>query len=558
MPGINSYIGFMQLLILLGLFLATPSDFQVVRILATSDLHCRMRPSADFDSPGLPRRELGGWENLTKLIDDKRTDASILLDCGDFAFGSPEGRSTQGKATVRFMNLLSYDAVSIGARDFAGGAENLEILAKMAKFPFLADPMLDVVLNRRTPLFRPYVVKQVKGIKVAIIGLTDQEIPLLNRKDDTRGLVVDEPMMQIRHYLPVVKAESADIIIVIGHMRPQDGILLDSFPEINLLLYPAQMDSGISVKRFMPVGSYGQRLELIDMLFNKTEHRVYQVEARSLNVLPGRVDSSKIKDLIDEVTVDSMDKKACFSAVELVPYGSEKIEFGNMLAEAVRQSRGADIVLLETNVVESGLSEGRLKRRELFNAVPFAEPLRSVFMDDTILHKFLGALGNNEPAPFLAGADYFVFGDTSTWPSVGQIAKVRFRIRKARYRVVTTEQTLERSPLRDKGKLISENLTDLWVEWASAQDTLRPSLNVKLYPATPGLVRSENSYGPININTATASLFEELPGIGPKTAQRIIEYRQAHGRFSSVDELQNVKGIGPKKLEKIRPLATVR
>lgn len=56
----------------------------------------------------------------------------------------------------------------------------------------------------------------------------------------------------------------------------------------------------------------------------------------------------------------------------------------------------------------------------------------------------------------------------------------------------------------------------------------------------------------ININTATAEQLQQLKGIGPAMAQRIIEYRSKHGEFASVDELQQVKGIGSKTLAKIR------
>lgn len=62
---------------------------------------------------------------------------------------------------------------------------------------------------------------------------------------------------------------------------------------------------------------------------------------------------------------------------------------------------------------------------------------------------------------------------------------------------------------------------------------------------------------PVNINTATARELDALPGIGEVIAQRIIDYRNAHGPFGSVDELINVKGIGEKKLADLKPYATV-
>ena len=61
----------------------------------------------------------------------------------------------------------------------------------------------------------------------------------------------------------------------------------------------------------------------------------------------------------------------------------------------------------------------------------------------------------------------------------------------------------------------------------------------------------------ININTATKAELEVLPRIGPAMAQRIIDFRTQRGAFKSVDELDLVKGIGPKSLDKLRALVTV-
>ena len=61
----------------------------------------------------------------------------------------------------------------------------------------------------------------------------------------------------------------------------------------------------------------------------------------------------------------------------------------------------------------------------------------------------------------------------------------------------------------------------------------------------------------VNLNTATASQLEALSGIGPKMAQRIVEYRQKNGAFKKVEELMNVKGIGEKSFLKLKPQLTV-
>jgi len=63
--------------------------------------------------------------------------------------------------------------------------------------------------------------------------------------------------------------------------------------------------------------------------------------------------------------------------------------------------------------------------------------------------------------------------------------------------------------------------------------------------------------GVLNLNTATAQQLDALPGVGPVTAGAIVAWREAHGKFSSVDQLGEVDGIGPGRLEKLRPLVRV-
>jgi competence protein ComEA len=63
--------------------------------------------------------------------------------------------------------------------------------------------------------------------------------------------------------------------------------------------------------------------------------------------------------------------------------------------------------------------------------------------------------------------------------------------------------------------------------------------------------------GVVNVNTATAAELELLPGVGPAKARAILEARRERGGFKSVEELEDVKGIGPAALERLRPFARI-
>jgi len=62
---------------------------------------------------------------------------------------------------------------------------------------------------------------------------------------------------------------------------------------------------------------------------------------------------------------------------------------------------------------------------------------------------------------------------------------------------------------------------------------------------------------PVNLNTATAAELQQVPGIGPSTAEKILQARKSYGSFKSVNDLEAIRGIGPKKLEKMRKYLTV-
>jgi competence protein ComEA len=74
--------------------------------------------------------------------------------------------------------------------------------------------------------------------------------------------------------------------------------------------------------------------------------------------------------------------------------------------------------------------------------------------------------------------------------------------------------------------------------------------------ANPGAAASGGgaAAGPVHLNSATLEQLDALPGVGPVTAQKILDYRQQHGAFGSVDELDAIAGIGPARLEQLRGL----
>ena len=86
---------------------------------------------------------------------------------------------------------------------------------------------------------------------------------------------------------------------------------------------------------------------------------------------------------------------------------------------------------------------------------------------------------------------------------------------------------------------------------------IRVPLILRLLLSPCAFAKKKPPEKPANINTATSEELQQVPGIGPATAEKILQMRKSYGAFKSVDDLLAIRGLGPKRLEKMRKYLTV-
>lgn len=144
-----------------------------------------------------------------------KTPYLLVLDAGDALFGQPVSDISQGRALTEAMNLMKYDAMAIGERDLAHFPELLD-RSREAKFAFLSANL--VYASTGKPVFTPYVVQNVGGRKVAIIGLTPADDTFKSFVPSSADITAKDPVETAREYVAKARAEKVDAVVILSHL----------------------------------------------------------------------------------------------------------------------------------------------------------------------------------------------------------------------------------------------------------------------------------------------------------------------------------------------------
>src|SRR4029079_1136687 len=147
----------------------------------------------------------------------------LLIDSGDTIQGSPlesfHGRKNNAPPDPMMlaMSSLSYDAMTVGNHEYNFGLKVLEKARSEAKFPWLSANTY--ATQTQKPHYKPYIVKEVAGVRIGILGLTTPGIPNWDNPPNYAGLEFHEPVDEARKWVPILREqEKADVVVIAMHM----------------------------------------------------------------------------------------------------------------------------------------------------------------------------------------------------------------------------------------------------------------------------------------------------------------------------------------------------
>ena len=196
-------------------------------ILSTTDMHGRIFPidyyTNKYDNVGIAK--------VATLVKEARKNDPdlLLLDSGDTIQGTPleyfhnQRNNTPPDPMMLAMNALHYDAMAVGNHEYNFGLKVLEKARSEAKFPWLSANTYDKGAVRTH--YKPYIVKEVGGVRVGVLGLTTPGIPNWENVPNYAGLEFHETVAEARKWVAVLRnTEKVDLVVIAMHMGIEEDL----------------------------------------------------------------------------------------------------------------------------------------------------------------------------------------------------------------------------------------------------------------------------------------------------------------------------------------------
>jgi 2',3'-cyclic-nucleotide 2'-phosphodiesterase / 3'-nucleotidase len=282
-----------------------------VVILSTTDMHGHIFPidyyTNKYDNVGIAKV-------ATLIKEARQNDPDLLLvDSGDTIQGTPleyfhnQRHNTPPDPMMLAMNALQYDSMTVGNHEYNFGLKVLEKARSEAKFPWLSANTFATATS--APHYQPYIVKEVQGVRIGVLGLTTPGIPNWENAPNYAGLEFHESVSEAKKWVPLLREkEKADVVVIAMHMGIEEDLRSGQtspaqVPNENAALAIARQVRGIDVilmghtHREVPslvvngvlltqANRWASHLARVDLYLEKNAGGRWEIVAKSACTLP--------------------------------------------------------------------------------------------------------------------------------------------------------------------------------------------------------------------------------------------------------------------------------
>ncbi|MEK5547724.1 5'-nucleotidase C-terminal domain-containing protein [Paenibacillus sp. FSL L8-0689] len=359
-----------------------PVSGKHITILHTNDTHAHVVAND---------KEMG-FAKLAGIIDQYRASNpnTLLLDDGDTVHGTTFATLVNGESIVKVINKLRYDAMVPGNHEFNYGWKHLVELSKEIQFPVLS---ANIKQTDGTRLFKPYVIKEVDGVKIGIIGLTTPETAYKTNPKNVEGIQFTDPAAEAKAAVDEIRSK-VDVVVVLGHLG-QDASSKDTslkvvkeVPGIDIFIdghSHTVLEKGLVSDNgtlIASAGEYTKYLGVVDLWVDGgkvTQKQAKLIDStQAVDVQPNAEIAALIasiqKDqepiLKEVVTQTSVDLEGAREKVR-----ASETNLGDLLTDAMRDVSGADVALTNGGGIRASIKTGTVTKGDVITVLPFGNQI---------------------------------------------------------------------------------------------------------------------------------------------------------------------------------------
>lgn len=374
-----------------------------ITILHLNDLHGHVFPWHGWDT-ALDGEERGGLDRIATAVDRVRAEGGsvLLLDAGDTIGDSMEARVTRGSVVVEAMNAIGFDAMTIGNHEPDFTVDVLAQRRDEARFSFLA---ANLRKDDGSYLVRPYVLRQLAGVTVGIIGLAYPNTALTTASKNVKGVVFSDAIRVAQELVPRMRREGADIIVALTHLglshdqelaRSVEGIdVIVGGHSHNRMTEAEQIGSTLIVQS----GAHGSDLGRLDLELAEGRVVGHRRELIAISTLAPKDDVRRL--LLSGLEPSRKQReesigRATSAIIRAQTIAGQKPEkrdaespADSLFADLVRAATRADVVLLPGVGYGVAIQPGTIQARHLRNLLPHDSKLSEVHLTAAELRSVL-------------------------------------------------------------------------------------------------------------------------------------------------------------------------
>jgi len=405
--------GKLPFLILIGLFavlLMSCAARHEIRILYINDFHGFAQPYKPYGSD----QPEGGLSYLAGRVSELRAEKpTLLLAAGDIIQGNNWANLFSGQSSIDAMNALKVDAMVVGNHEFDFGQAVLKERIAQAGFPVLGANVVGM------SGLKPYTVKELNGVSVAIIGVVTGDVPQTTHPKNAVGLEFLAPEVSVEKYVRELQGKN-NVIVVLSHIGfNADTRLAQKVDGIDVIVgghTHTRVEKPVLVGKTYVVQAYehGKVLGVLDLTLE--DNRIVKASGRLEPIKPKGREDQAVREIVTKYQkqVDAIMNETVGSAA--VDFDGKNVRLketnlGNWVADILRSTSGADAAIINGGTIRTSINRGTVKVSDVYAVVPFDNYIVAIKLTgrqirDTLEHGVSGVEDEEGRFPQISGLSF--------------------------------------------------------------------------------------------------------------------------------------------------------